>query len=113
MHELALAYNIVTIVSDYAKNEKALSVNKIDLQVGKISGVEVDALKFSLELAIKGTQMENAFININYVQGKAKCRDCLEVFEIEDLLTPCPICHTFNSEILEGKELSIISIEIP
>ena len=112
MHELSIAQNIVEIVSKSAQKEGAKGIVEINLKVGKIAGVEIEALKFSLEIAGKDSLIENAKINILNIEGKANCKDCKSSFVIKDLFTPCPACGNYNSEIIEGKELQIVSFDI-
>ncbi len=112
MHELTIAYNIVEIVSRTAQKENAERIDSINLEVGEISGIEIEALKFSLNVAIKGSLLEKAIINIKYINGKARCYECLTEFEVSNLFTSCPQCSKYSAEIIEGKELRVNSIDI-
>ncbi|MDA3904472.1 MAG: hydrogenase maturation nickel metallochaperone HypA [Bacteroidales bacterium] len=112
MHELTIAYNIVEIVSRTARNENAKRVDSINIEVGKISGIEIDALKFSLNIAIKDSLLEKAIINIKCITGKARCNNCLKVFVVSDLFTSCPYCSKYSAKIIKGKELRVSSIDI-
>ncbi|MCK4289305.1 MAG: hydrogenase maturation nickel metallochaperone HypA, partial [Bacteroidales bacterium] len=61
---------------------------------------------------VKDSVLGNAKINITEIQAKAKCLNCLHVFNVEDLYTPCPECNTFNTEIISGKELIVKSLKV-
>jgi len=112
MHELSIAYNIVEIVTRAVQKEKAMGVDSIHLEVGKISGVEIDALQFSLNIAKKETVLENAVVHIRRIDGKARCKECLNIFDVDDLYSSCPNCGKFSTEIIAGKELKVTSVDI-
>lgn len=110
MHELMIAQNIIDEVSKSAKKELATKVLSIQLMIGKLSGIEIEALKFSLEIASKGTCMENAMVDIIIKNGLAFCRNCNTIFQIEKFYDSCPSCKQYSFQIKEGKELKISSI---
>jgi len=112
MHELTIAYKIVEIVTRTAQKERATGVDSIHLEVGTISGVEINALEFSLNIAKKETLLENAVVNIMRIDGKARCKECLTIFEVDDLYSSCPICGKYSREIIAGKEIRVTTIDI-
>jgi hydrogenase nickel incorporation protein HypA/HybF len=112
MHELSLAINIVEIVEEHAKAENARWVKEVELDVGELSGVVLEALEFALDSAIKRTLLEDAQITINKISGMAKCSECALEFETDDYYSTCPRCSSFNTEIIKGKEFKVKSITV-
>jgi hydrogenase nickel incorporation protein HypA/HybF len=110
MHELSIAMNIVEIAEEEARKSKAQKISKIDLAVGKLSGVVYEALDFALKEAVKNTMLEEAKIQIIEVEAKAKCNKCGHIFSTEYLYDICPKCQHQQCEIIQGKELKINSI---
>ena len=110
MHEFSIAMNIVDIATDYARKEKAVVVKEIEIEVGALSGVVLDALEFCMDAATKESILEGANMNIYGVPGKARCRSCLHEFMIQDLYSVCPLCSTPAPEIIEGGELKVKSL---
>lgn len=110
MHEFSIAMSIVDIASDYAQKEKAQQVREIEIEVGELSGVVVDALEFCMEAAVKESILEGAERKIIRQPGKARCRACSHVFEIEDLYSACPKCQHPGPEIIQGRELRVKSL---
>ena len=86
MHELGIVRNIVAIVSDAAKGRR---VRRVTLDVGKLSGVMVDAIAFCFEPVAQGTALEGAPLEIRQIEGRARCRACGVEFANETLFTPC------------------------
>ncbi len=112
MHELSIAASIVELAEEYAAKESAKSITKIEIEIGVLSGIVLDSLNFAMEFAVKNTILEHAEILIIEIPGKAKCNSCNAIFDLSDLLTPCPECSTFNPEIIQGKEMRVCSITI-
>ncbi|MCF8297489.1 MAG: hydrogenase maturation nickel metallochaperone HypA [Saprospiraceae bacterium] len=110
MHELSIAMNIMNIASEALKNENLETIKEIEIDVGTQSGVLIDSLKFAFEMTVKDTLNENIKLTINKIQAKSKCRQCGKVFKIEEYYTPCPKCGSFDSGIIQGKELKVKSL---
>ena len=112
MHEFSLAAEIVDIVKESAMKAGKEKVTAIDLEIGEISGVEEPALLTALESLTFNTLMESAEINTTHPKGLARCKECSNEFELNDLFTLCPNCNGFYKDILSGKEFNILSIEV-
>ncbi|MBL7110474.1 MAG: hydrogenase maturation nickel metallochaperone HypA [Bacteroidales bacterium] len=110
MHEFSIAMNVVDIATEYANREQAKVVREIEIEVGIFSGVVVDALEFAMESAVKGTILENAICKIAIVQGIARCPECMNEFETDDLFKCCPKCKTCAPYIIQGRELRVKSL---
>ncbi|NOX47245.1 MAG: hydrogenase maturation nickel metallochaperone HypA [Chlorobi bacterium] len=112
MHELSIAVNIVEIAEESTLKEGATIVNEIELEIGNMSGVVLEAMELALESAVKGTMLEKAKVKITTIPGKAKCSDCGAEFEIEELYAPCPECGNPFADIIQGKELKVKSLKV-
>ena len=60
MHELSIARSIVELVEEQADNRGASVVEELELEIGHLSGVEIQTLEFALDSAIKGSKLEKA-----------------------------------------------------
>jgi hydrogenase nickel incorporation protein HypA/HybF len=110
MHEFSIAMDIVDIAVSSARNEAATVVKEIEVEVGQLSGVVMEALRFSLEAAVKGTMLETARKNLVLVPGKARCTRCSEEYDTDTLFRPCPACGALAPEIIQGRELRVKSL---
>ena len=98
MHELSIAISIVEIAEKEVVKHKAVSVEQIELEIGKLSGVEIYALDFAWDQAVQNTVLENAIRKTIYINGIAECEDCGNKFEIEQIYDECPACHSYLKE---------------
>ncbi|MCD4772764.1 MAG: hydrogenase maturation nickel metallochaperone HypA [Bacteroidales bacterium] len=112
MHELSIAISIVELSEKEAKKANVSSVQEINLEVGTLSGIVVEALEFAMDEAVNDSVLQNAIIKIKKVPAIAKCLKCSKEFPVEDYYTPCPECNNFETELINGKELKIKSLVI-
>jgi hydrogenase nickel incorporation protein HypA/HybF len=107
MHELSIAINIIEIAEEEVHKANAKEVNEIEIEIGVLSGVIVEALEFALETAIKNTVLEQSIVRIIKISAKARCTNCGMEFEIDDYFSPCPKCKNLFSDIIDGNQLTI------
>jgi hydrogenase nickel incorporation protein HypA/HybF len=112
MHEFSIAMDIVDIATSYATKEEATIVKEIEIEVGQLSGIVMEALEFSLEAAVKGTILEKALRNLVIVPGKARCTQCSNEYDTDTLFKPCPVCHACAPDIIRGRDLKVKSLII-
>ncbi len=112
MHELSIATSIIEIVNDEAAKAKAERVTDIVLEVGSLSGIEVDALELAMEVSIKNTIMQDATVKIVRKQAKARCNSCHAEFNCNSLFEPCPSCNGFTYDVYQGQEMIVKSLSI-
>lgn len=112
MHELSVALGVVSIAEEETKKANAKSVEKIELEIGTLAGIEFDSLEFIWPSAVKNTVLENAIKHIKVVQARAKCLDCDCEFEVKKYYDSCPQCGSSLKGILQGKELRVKSLEV-
>ena len=112
MHEMSIAINIIDIATREAVKAKAKKVNSIDIEIGSLSGVVVEALDFALQIAVKDSILESAEVNIMEICGRAKCNQCSKEFELKDLYEICPLCGSPDITILQGQEMRVKTMNI-
>ncbi len=112
MHELSIAMSIVELAEEYAHREGANHVREMELEVGELSGVVVEALDFAMEEAVTGTLCEGARWTIQIVPGEVQCRACGHRFHSRDLFAPCPQCGKAGVEVADGEQMRLRSIVV-
>ena len=108
MHELGITQNIIAIVSENAQNKK---VQRVLLEIGKLSAIMPDAIKFCFDICAQGTIVEGAILEILEIPGMAKCRQCRTIFLIDKPFGICQ-CGSVQLDIIAGEELKIKAIEV-
>jgi hydrogenase nickel incorporation protein HypA/HybF len=113
MHELSITASIVDAVTESAAAYPGARVKEVRLKVGALASVIEDSLQFCWEITVEGTPLAGSKLVIQTVPVKVHCAKCGKDGELESLQSfRCPYCGEPASEILEGRELDIDSIEI-
>lgn len=112
MHELSLVMSIVEIADEQAKQHSAKEIESIELEIGSLAGVEMDALLFAWDAAVPGTVLEKSERIIHHLPARARCMDCGHEYVVQQLFEACPSCGQYLSELLQGKELRVKSLVV-
>lgn len=113
MHEMGIALEIIDIASTSIPAEmKHCRVERVNIQVGKLSAVVPASLRFCFDVAAKETPLAGAVLVIDEIPIRAECRTCGHLWTIEGPAFTCRACRSGNIEMLSGRELNITSIEI-
>jgi hydrogenase nickel incorporation protein HypA/HybF len=108
VHEFAIAESVIDTIT--AKTGDA-TIREVRLEVGRLCGVQAEALRFCFELAVQGTAMDGARLDIDEPPGLASCQSCGLEFEVRDLILLCA-CGSARVEVLSGEQLRILSVEM-
>jgi hydrogenase nickel incorporation protein HypA/HybF len=113
MHELSIAEALIEQVDrELRRAGQNGPVRRLELSIGRLSGVHCDSLRFAFDLISPGTILDGAKLEIQEPHAVCVCRACGTRQEIEELLIECPKCHSPDITIQEGRDLLLQSIEI-
>ncbi len=113
MHELSIAYSVVEIASQSAREAGATRVNSVHVRLGALSGVVREALEFSYEIACAGTLLEGSTLVVRELPVKVYCAVCQMEVELSSIqLFCCSQCGTPSGDLRQGRELDVESIEV-
>jgi hydrogenase nickel incorporation protein HypA/HybF len=112
MHELSIAMSLVDLARQEAERVPG-RVIALHIKVGPLSGVFKDALLSSYEIAIYDTPLQGSQLIIEDVPIVIYCPQCCaERMVVSMQRFCCSVCSAPVSEILRGKELELVSLEI-
>jgi len=109
MHELGITRNIVAIVSERSRGQQVL---RVTLEVGRLSGMFAEAIRFCFDVCSKGTPLADATLEINEVEGRGHCDACGAEPVMAAPLGRCPVCREPRLRIVAGTELKIREMEV-
>ncbi|HMS41535.1 MAG TPA: hydrogenase maturation nickel metallochaperone HypA [Pyrinomonadaceae bacterium] len=107
MHELGITRSVVAIC---AENSNGAAVKRVTLEIGKLSAIMPDAVRFCFDICAKGTVVEGATLEILEISGLAKCKICGEKVELKQIVGRC-ICGSNDLQIIAGEELKVKEME--
>ena len=113
MHELSIAMSMIEMAAEEAASRGGVQVCAIHLKLGPLSGVVKDALLFSYEVACAGTPLEGSRLVIEEVPVAVYCPSCRsETTLASTRQLCCSTCHAPTSQVVRGKELEVVALEI-
>jgi len=107
MHELSLLEDVLTIIENNAESQGYKAVKKVCLEIGVLSCVEPEALRFGFEIVMKNSLAEGASLEIVTMPGEAICEQCDHEMKIYALHTPCSECQSFSLKVISGMEMRV------
>lgn len=112
MHEMSLCENILHVLEEQALAQRYRKVKAVWLEIGALSGVEAEALRFSFDAVMQGSLAENARLEIIAVPGRAWCRPCQQTVNVRQWYDPCPLCGGRQLQVHDGTQMRIKELEV-
>lgn len=112
MHEMALAEEVLQIVQDAARRDGCRRVRALWLEIGQLSSVEPDAMRFCFEAVARDSIAAGARLEIVATAGAACCNDCAESFELAALGDACPRCGGYRLRVTGGAQMQVRQMEV-
>ncbi len=111
MHEMALAEEVLQIVQDTARREGLRRVHALWLEIGQLSSVEPEALRFCFDAVARDSIAAGARLEIVAAPGKAWCEACAEHVALAALGEACPRCGGYRLRVTGGTQMRVRELE--
>jgi hydrogenase nickel incorporation protein HypA/HybF len=108
MHEMAIVESVLEAALEHAAGAR---VKRLVLEIGKLSTVLPDAVRFCFDVAAEGTEVEGATLEIVQIDGTARCRSCSATVVMERPLARCA-CGGIDLEWTGGMGVRIVRMEV-
>lgn len=120
MHELSMASSIVDAILNTAKKNDAISINEAVLEIGEMTMLNPEQLKFMMSILSEDTMLKDAEIIINMIPVEIECEKCgfhgeTKTDDNEDHLMAvarCPECKNTQIHMIKGQECNVKTIKI-
>ena len=112
MHEVGIISAMLKTIEGVMEEEKLTTVEKIVLQVGELSGVLPHYMQECFPAAVYKTRFQDTKLELDIVEGIARCNRCGKEFNGLKYDLTCPDCGNRDDfERLSGSELIIKEIQ--
>ena len=112
MHEMAIMESLLHTVEEEGRSQRFSRVHGIVLEVGRLAGVETQALKFAFQATAPGTIAEGATLEIEEPLGWGWCADCVRETPVASRTDTCPSCGRAFLVILGGTEMRLKALDV-
>jgi len=131
MHEWALAEAIVWSVVDYVKANGGKAAGKVVVSLGELQAIDKEVLRYALSELIREAPFKIGEVKLVDEKAVFKCRNCGREWSLDDLklgdevrefihflpevvhaYVKCPLCGSSDYEVVSGRGVKIISIEV-
>jgi hydrogenase nickel incorporation protein HypA/HybF len=112
VHELSVCQALLTEVSKIAARHGARVVERVNVEIGRLSGVEPELLSRAFEIARLGTCADHAVLSLAVLEITVRCTDCGAASPAQPNRLLCGACGGYRTRVLEGDELRLRAIEL-
>jgi hydrogenase nickel incorporation protein HypA/HybF len=123
MHEFSTVHSILEVAFRAAKEHGANKIIEIDLEIGKLTFLNVEQIRFIYPILTEGTIAEGSKLRIREIEPQIKCTKCKYkgklVYDGPETHLPyapmylrCPRCGETQVELVRGRECNLKSMKI-
>lgn len=112
MHEMSLAESVLQIIEDAAKQQEFTRVRTVWLEIGQLSCVEKESMRFCFEAVVNNSIAEGAQLEIIETAGHGICAQCSHEMPIAALHEACPNCGGYAITVTGGDEMRVKELEV-
>jgi len=112
MHEMSLAEGVLQLVEDAARAQDFSRVTAVWLEIGELSGVEVEAMRFCFDAVMRDSIAEGARLEIIATPGSGWCMQCSKTVPMREVFGECPDCGSHQMQVTGGTEMRVKELEV-
>jgi hydrogenase nickel incorporation protein HypA/HybF len=113
VHELSIVQTLIEQVQGEVERAGVGGrITRVALAIGRLSGVNPDAMRFAFQMLAPGTVVQEAELSIAEPKATCACRHCGARAEVDELLARCPACGSEEVSIEGGRDLLLQSIDV-
>jgi hydrogenase nickel incorporation protein HypA/HybF len=112
MHEMSLAESALQIIEDAAHKQGFKRVKTVWLEIGQLSCVEQEAMRFCFDAVINGSVAAGAKLEIVETPGQGRCMQCGKESQIASLYEACPQCGGYTMQVIAGDAMRVKELEV-
>ena len=112
MHEGAIVSSLFEVAEKSQKDANLKDIQKVKIIVGKFHQIVEEVMQMHFNIMKKDIPgFEDAELLMEEKDVKIKCSGCGKIFTIDEPIFICPDCESIETEMIQGKELYIATME--
>ncbi|MDF1878956.1 hydrogenase/urease nickel incorporation protein HypA [Sulfurimonas sp. SAG-AH-194-C20] len=112
MHEYSVVQALLNQCEEIAEKNNATKVHKVIVKIGAMAGIEPHLLEVAFNTFKEKTICDGAEFIINSQKLKLECKECGDVFEVDEVRYFCMKCESLRVKVLDGEDMYLMSLEM-
>jgi hydrogenase nickel incorporation protein HypA/HybF len=112
MHEMSLAEGVLQLIEDAAGQQAFTKVRTVWLEIGQLSGVEPEAMRFCFDSVTRGSIAQGARLEIITLPGTGWCMACARTVPMTEVFGECPLCGGYQLQVTGGTEMRVKELDV-
>lgn len=113
MHELTLCYQTHELIVQQATKQQAKRIVAVWLEIGALSCVELESMKFCFDLVCQETMAEGCQLYIEQQKAMAWCETCKKNVPVKNaFIAVCSLCNNTLTQVDADDKVWVKKIEI-
>jgi hydrogenase nickel incorporation protein HypA/HybF len=109
---MSLAEGVLQLMEDAARRQEFSKVTAVWLEIGELSGVEVEAMKFCFDAVMRDSIADGARLEIVATPGTGWCMECAISVPMSEVFGECPQCGGHHRQVTGGTEMRVKELEV-
>ncbi len=109
---MSIVQALVEQCEKIAEQNKANKINRVDVKIGILSGIEAHFLESCFDMFKEGTICDGAKLNMQIQKVVVLCKECNEQSELSEHYFICPKCKSENLEVKDGEDMMLMQVEM-
>jgi hydrogenase nickel incorporation protein HypA/HybF len=104
--------NLIDQLGGLVRQHGAISVARLEVEVGSLCGVEACLLEDAFGLVRMGTVAEQAELCTRVIAPRVRCRQCHAEGDTAPNKLFCPVCRSLDTDLVRGQALILARVEL-
>ncbi|MDD3343701.1 MAG: hydrogenase maturation nickel metallochaperone HypA [Sulfurospirillaceae bacterium] len=112
MHEFSIVNALLELCEKNAEANNASKITKVEIKIGKLSGVEPHLLQTAFDTFKEETICDGAELIVHVQELVVFCNTCNAEHTLEKNEFECPVCKGTDIRVIDGEEMMLMRLEM-
>ncbi len=112
MHEFSIVNALLEMCEKNARENNATKVTKVEVKIGKLSGVEAHLLETAFNTFKEETLCDGAEFVMHLQDIIVRCHHCNHEVTLSQNEFICPKCQSDEISVIDGEEMVLMRLEM-
>jgi len=112
MHEFSIVNALLDMCEKNARENNATHITKVEIKIGKLSGVEPHLLETAFNTFKEETVCDGAEFVMHLQDLVIRCHQCQTEATLHQNEFLCPSCQSDDIAVIDGEEMVLMRLEM-